>query len=128
MLAKIQKWGNSQGIRIPKSLLADVHMDVGDEVNVSAKDGSLIVTPAQRTRKKYYLIDLAAKIPDGYHTKETDWGKPTGNGMAAVATGLSSASPVFSTGKMEPDGKHRMGCALYIQGAVQLRRQRRNNP
>ena len=79
MLAKIQKWGNSQGLRITKSLLADAQIDIGDEVNIAVKDGSLIVTPAQRTRKKYNLKDLVAKIPDGYQTKETDWGKPTGN-------------------------------------------------
>jgi len=78
MLAKIQKWGNSQGIRITKALLSDAQINVGDDVNVSAKDGALIVTPAQRTRKKYNLKDLVARIPNGYKTKETNWGKPTG--------------------------------------------------
>ena len=31
MLAKIQKWGNSQGLRLAKNLLADAQLDVGDE-------------------------------------------------------------------------------------------------
>lgn len=78
MLARIQKWGNSQGLRITKALLSDAQIDVGDDVNVSVKDGALIVTPAQRTRKKYNLKDLVARIPNGYKTKETDWGKPAG--------------------------------------------------
>lgn len=78
MLAKIQKWGNSQGLRITKALLSDAQIKVGDEVNITVKDGALIVTPAQRVRKKYNLKDLVAKIPKGHQTEETDWGGPVG--------------------------------------------------
>ncbi|RJP40421.1 MAG: AbrB/MazE/SpoVT family DNA-binding domain-containing protein [Desulfobacteraceae bacterium] len=78
MLAKVQKWGNSQGLRITKALLSDAQINVGDDVNISVKDGALIVTPAQRIRKKYNLEDLVAKIPNGHPTKETDWGEPVG--------------------------------------------------
>ena len=78
MLAKIQKWGNSQGIRITKAMLSDAQINVGDDVNIAVKDGSLIVTPAKRARKKYNLKDLVAKIPNGHQTKETDWGEPFG--------------------------------------------------
>jgi antitoxin MazE len=78
MPAKIQKWGNSQGLRITKALLSDAQINVGDEVNIAVKDGALIVTPAQRTRKRYNLKALVAKIPEGYQSKETDWGKPAG--------------------------------------------------
>jgi antitoxin MazE len=78
MLAKIQKWGNSQGIRITKALLSDAQINVGDDVNIAVKDGSLIVTPVQRARKKYKLKDLVAKIPKRHQTKETDWGEPVG--------------------------------------------------
>ncbi|MFO8240397.1 MAG: AbrB/MazE/SpoVT family DNA-binding domain-containing protein [Dissulfuribacterales bacterium] len=78
MPAKIQKWGNSQGLRITKALLSDAQINVGDEVNIAVKDGAIIVTPAQRTRKRYNLKDLVAKIPKGYQAKETDWGKPAG--------------------------------------------------
>jgi antitoxin MazE len=78
MRAKIQKWGNSQGLRITKALLADACINVGDDVNITVKEGTLIVTPAQRIRKKYNLKDLVEKIPEGYQVKETDWGKPVG--------------------------------------------------
>ena len=37
MLAKIQKWGNSQGLRISKNLLSDAQLDVGDEVDIYMK-------------------------------------------------------------------------------------------
>ena len=40
MLAKIQKWGNSQGLRITKNLLADVQLGVGGEVDISVKNAT----------------------------------------------------------------------------------------
>jgi antitoxin MazE len=78
MLAKIQKWGNSQGLRLTKSLLADAKLDVGDEVDISVKDGAMIVTPAIKIRGRYNLKDLVARIPENYETGEIDWGEPVG--------------------------------------------------
>ena len=78
MLAKIQKWGNSQGLRIAKNLLADAQLCVGDEVDISVKDGIMIVTPAKRIRGRHNLKDLVARIPKNYQTGEIDWGKPVG--------------------------------------------------
>jgi len=78
MLAKIQKWGNSQGLRLAKKLLENVQLDVGDEVDISVKDGIMIVTPAKRIRGRHNLKDLVARIPENYQTGEIDWGKPIG--------------------------------------------------
>jgi len=78
MLAKIQKWGNSQGLRLTKNLLADAQLRVGDEVDIRVKDGILIVTPAKKIRGKYSLKDLVARIPENYQTGEVDWGEPVG--------------------------------------------------
>jgi len=78
MHAKIQKWGNSQGLRLAKNLLADAHLSVGDEVDISVKDGIMIVTPAKRIRGRHTLEDLVARIPDNYKTSEVDWGEPVG--------------------------------------------------
>ncbi|MFY9941791.1 MAG: AbrB/MazE/SpoVT family DNA-binding domain-containing protein [Desulfobacterales bacterium] len=78
MLAKIQKWGNSQGLRLAKNLLADAQLEVGDEVDISVKDGIMIVAPAKRIRDKRRLQDLVARIPENYQTGEVDWGEPVG--------------------------------------------------
>jgi antitoxin MazE len=78
MLAKIQKWGNSQGIRLAKNLLADAQLGVGDEVDISVKDGIMIVTPAKRIRGRHNLKDLVARIPENYQAGEVDWGEPVG--------------------------------------------------
>jgi antitoxin component of MazEF toxin-antitoxin module len=45
MITKIQKWGNSQGLRLSKDLLSDADIDVGDAVDVAVHKGALIVTP-----------------------------------------------------------------------------------
>ena len=78
MLAKIQKWGNSQGLRITKNLLADAQLEVGDEVDISVKDGIMIITPAPKIRGKHNLKDLVARIPENYQTDELDWCEPVG--------------------------------------------------
>ena len=78
MHAKIQKWGNSQGLRLAKNLLADAQLGVGDEVDISVKDGIMIVTPAKRIRGRHKLKDLVARIPENYKTSEVDWGEPVG--------------------------------------------------
>lgn len=78
MLAKIQKWGNSQGLRLAKHLLLDAKLDVGDEVDISVKDGAMIVKPTKRNRGRHSLQDLVARIPKDYESGEIDWGGPVG--------------------------------------------------
>lgn len=78
MLTKVQKWGNSQGLRLAKGVLEDAGMNVGDEVDVAVRDGVIIVTPARRIRGRYRLEDLVSRIPSDYEAGEVDWGKPAG--------------------------------------------------
>lgn len=78
MLAKIQKWGNSQGLRLAKNLLADAQLGIGDEVDIRVKDGIVIVTPAKKIRGRHKLGDLVGRIPESYQTNEVDWGEPVG--------------------------------------------------
>ena len=78
MHAKIHKWGNSQGLRLTKSLLSAAQLGVGDEVDISVKDGIMIVNPAKKIRGKHSLKDLVARIPENHKTGEVDWGDPVG--------------------------------------------------
>ena len=78
MLAKIRKWGNSQGIRLAKHLLSDAKLDVGDEVDIRVKDGIMIVTPSKRKRGRHNLKDLVERIPENYQPVEVEWGEPIG--------------------------------------------------
>jgi antitoxin MazE len=45
MKTRIQKWGNSLALRIPKSFAAETHLEQGTLVEVSLHDGKLLVTP-----------------------------------------------------------------------------------
>ncbi len=78
MVTKIQKWGNSQGLRLAKQVLEDAHISVGDDVDVKARDGLIVVEPARRVRGKRSLKELVSQIPKNYKSEETDWGEPIG--------------------------------------------------
>ncbi len=78
MLAKIQKWGNSQGVRVPKKLLEEANLALGDEVEVTADAGRIVVERSPRIRGKYRIEDLLAQLPDDYAAGEEDWGPPAG--------------------------------------------------
>ncbi len=75
MLAKIQKWGNSQGIRIPKVFLKESHITVGDEIDISLNEGNIIIKPKV---KKYDIKDLVAGMPKDHKPEEINWGPPVG--------------------------------------------------
>ena len=78
MLTKIQKWGNSQGLRFPKAILEDAQMKVGDEVSVSIREGKIIVETVNKVRGIYNLKELVSRIPEDYRVEEIDWGPPAG--------------------------------------------------
>ena len=78
MNTKVQKWGNSQGLRLPKHVLADARINVGDDVDVTTRDGKIIISPVKHIRGKYNIRELLSSIPKDYNPEEVDWGKPVG--------------------------------------------------
>jgi len=74
----IQKWGNSQGLRLSKELLGDAHIAVGDQVEVMLKDGVIVIAAAKRLRGRHSLQELVSQIPENYRAEEIDWGGPVG--------------------------------------------------
>lgn len=78
MVTKIQKWGNSQGLRIGKDLLQEAQIPVGAEVNVTVRDGLIIIAPVRQVRGRWRLEELVAAIPDGNQAEEVDWGRVEG--------------------------------------------------
>lgn len=78
MFTRVQKWGNSQGLRRSKKLLSDVEIGVGDAVDVAVRDGTLIVTPVRRVRGGHDLRELVKRMPKDYKTEEFEWGHPVG--------------------------------------------------
>lgn len=78
MITKVQKWGNSQGLRLSKQLLYSAKIDVGDAVDVSVRDGAIVIAPIHRVGGKYDLRELVRLIPKGVKMGEEDWGHPVG--------------------------------------------------
>ena len=78
MVTKIQQWGNSQGLRLSKSLLADAAIQVGDAVDVALRDGALVLTPVRRVRGGHDLRKLVRRIPRNRKPEAIDWGRPKG--------------------------------------------------
>lgn len=76
MQTKIQRWGNSLGLRIPRSLAEQAGVGAGSQVDLSIQDGDLIVKPARR--RTYRLKDLVHKITARNLHGEVDTGRPAG--------------------------------------------------
>ena len=79
MITKIQKWGNSQGIRIPKCILDSLGAQVGDsfEIEFSPSERVVLLRPVKKGGRDYKLEELIREMPD-ISMEEYDWGDPVG--------------------------------------------------
>ena len=76
METKIQKWGNSLGLRIPKSFAEEAGVDAGSMVDLSVEDGDLVVRPLRSPR--YELKDLLRAVTSKNVHDEVETGEPVG--------------------------------------------------
>ena len=76
MLTKVQKWGNSLGLRIPKSFAEEASIEEGSTVDVSVSAGQLVVRAIRQ--KRYELRDLLAGVTERNLHAETSTGEPQG--------------------------------------------------
>ncbi len=68
MAIKVQKWGNSLGVRIPKNIVEKVKLSENCEVEVESKNGAIVIVPVV---KEYVLDDLLEQITkDNLHSEE----------------------------------------------------------
>jgi antitoxin MazE len=77
MRTKVQKWGNSLAVRIPKAFAIEVGLERDRDVELSVQGGRLVVEPP--AGPSYTLEQLLAGVrPSNLH-RETAWGPPVGN-------------------------------------------------
>jgi antitoxin MazE len=77
MRVRVQKWGNSLALRIPKSFATETALDSGAEVDLTLEEGRLVVTP--RRAPSYELSELLTHIsPENLH-REVDTGPSVGS-------------------------------------------------
>ena len=76
MQVRVQKWGNSLAVRIPKPLAEDADVKEGTVLNLAVSDGKVVATPVER--KKLSLKQLLAKVTRKNLHAEVDFGPSVG--------------------------------------------------
>ena len=76
IVSRVQKWGNSQGLRLPKQVLELAQIAVGEQVEIAVANRQIVVKKSKRP--KYDLAELVKRIPKRYKAKEVDWGSAVG--------------------------------------------------
>ena len=76
MRARVQKWGNSLGIRIPKAMAQEAAVAADSEVEITSKDGKIVISPLRR--KSFSLRQLLSKVTAANIHGEIESGHPVG--------------------------------------------------
>lgn len=74
MNAKVKKWGNSLGVRIPQNIAEEVQVDYDTPIDIRVDDGRIIITPQNRVT--YTLDELVDGItPENLHEEISTGGR-----------------------------------------------------
>ncbi|MEK6374654.1 MAG: AbrB/MazE/SpoVT family DNA-binding domain-containing protein [Acidobacteriota bacterium] len=72
MKSRIQKWGNSLAVRIPRAFAEEANLHEDTLVDLSVREGKMIVEP------QLTLESLVDEITDANRHRETDTGAAVG--------------------------------------------------
>lgn len=75
MDSKIQRWGNSLAVRIPKAFAEEAGLSEDTKVDIAVEGKTITIRPA---RKKYTLEELLKGITPANRHELLDWGPPVG--------------------------------------------------
>jgi antitoxin MazE len=75
MKAKVARWGNSLGVRIPREIAGRVGLREGASVEIEAKNDKIVLSPA---RPRYRLEDLLSGMTPRAMRPAFDWGPDKG--------------------------------------------------
>lgn len=76
MTTTIQKWGNSQGIRIPKFILDETGWNDNEELVLRADKNRIII---EKISHRKNIKELFENFNGEYTPEKIDWGKPVGD-------------------------------------------------
>ena len=76
MTTTIQKWGNSQGVRIPKIILDTVNWAEDEQIMIVVDNGKIVMEKAKTKWKN--IKELFENYKGEYEPTEIDWGEPKG--------------------------------------------------
>ncbi len=76
MEARIQKWGNSLGIRIPSSMLKSLNIKINEVLNIEQEEDKIVISIPKKKK-----ISLEERF-NNYHgdnlAKDFSWDDPMG--------------------------------------------------
>lgn len=77
MIAQVKTWGNSQGIRLSKELLALAGIQNNDYINIELIEGNIVL---KKIKKQHRTLEERAKEYCGRlgPYEEIDWGEAVG--------------------------------------------------
>lgn len=76
MEVRIQKWGNSAGIRIPSSILKSLNIKNNDILNIEQQDDKIIITIPKK--RKISLADKFSEYKGKNLAKDFSWDESVG--------------------------------------------------
>ena len=76
MQTKIQKWGNSLAVRIPKAFVKEARVAYGTSVDLSVDDGKIVIAP--HAEPEYRLEDLLKGVTKHNIHAEVETGNAVG--------------------------------------------------
>jgi antitoxin MazE len=81
MLTAISKWGNSQGIELPMTLLGEANLSTVNRVEVVAEGNRIIIRGLSAVKPQKTHLRLQERFENftgTYSQTEINWGKPEG--------------------------------------------------
>ncbi|HSG29032.1 MAG TPA: AbrB/MazE/SpoVT family DNA-binding domain-containing protein [Candidatus Krumholzibacterium sp.] len=79
MFVKIVKWGNSLGIRIPKSFAIETDIEEGSHVEITMEGESIVIKPVKPP--KYTLSGLVSMVREDNIHEEISTGDAIGRAI-----------------------------------------------
>ena len=74
--ARLQKWGNSLGIRIPSSILKTLNLKNNDQVDINYEDDKIVISKSKNN--KISLEERFKEYKGENLAKEFNWDLPRG--------------------------------------------------
>ncbi len=76
MEIKLQKWGNSLGVRVPKSIVKSMNIKINDILDIKEEDSKIIISVPKK--KKISLYEEFKKYNGKNLAKEFTWDESVG--------------------------------------------------
>ena len=78
LTTSISKWGNGQGIRIPKNILEFLKWNENEKVEIITENDSIKIKKIVIPEKRKNIKELFENFEGTYKKENIDWGEPIG--------------------------------------------------